>query len=378
MLDRNKYRVEQLDILKALGIVCMVSGHAYAPFTKFVYLFHMAIFFIASGFFYKDKNSQDIQSVFKAFWKKVKRLYIPLFIWNTIYTLLHNLFIHINVYTDNPQLLNYVSGKWICITEYYSKYDIIMRIIEGTIFSSSEQMFGTEWFLRVLFMTSIFYLIFDYIIKHLFKQRHVLIQFIIATILLIFGFSCYKIFNNSFYGIAQTCSFYCLYFLGYILQRYKDKYSNWNWKQYIPALFVSFLILLLLNGIGSIELGQNRYENPVFLLLASSSGWLLLYSLSYFIKKYIYLKKIMIEIGKHTLAIMILHFLSFKIVELFIVNYYGMPLFCVAAFPNLFGSMGLWWLAYTIIGVIVPIILSIVYHNFIDKIYNQHLPKKTI
>ena len=178
MLDRNKYRVEQLDILKALGIVCMVSGHAYAPFTKFVYLFHMAIFFIASGFFYKDKNSQDIQSVFKAFWKKVKRLYIPLFIWNTIYTLLHNLFIHINVYTDNPQLLNYVSGKWICITEYYSKYDIIMRIIEGTIFSSSEQMFGTEWFLRVLFMTSIFYLIFDYIIKHLYYfTHHILIHY---------------------------------------------------------------------------------------------------------------------------------------------------------------------------------------------------------
>lgn len=34
-----------IDILKGLGIILMVAGHSGFPFTRFIYLFHMAIFF---------------------------------------------------------------------------------------------------------------------------------------------------------------------------------------------------------------------------------------------------------------------------------------------------------------------------------------------
>ena len=45
MNGRGK-RVDELDILKAIAIICMVAGHAGAPFTHFIYLFHMAVFFM--------------------------------------------------------------------------------------------------------------------------------------------------------------------------------------------------------------------------------------------------------------------------------------------------------------------------------------------
>ena len=51
-----------IDIIKGLGIFCVVAGHCSAPITKFVYLFHMAIFFIASGYCYKHNNSESINS----------------------------------------------------------------------------------------------------------------------------------------------------------------------------------------------------------------------------------------------------------------------------------------------------------------------------
>lgn len=39
----------------------MVAGHSDAPFTHFIYLFHMAIFFMAAGFFFKDETSNDFR-----------------------------------------------------------------------------------------------------------------------------------------------------------------------------------------------------------------------------------------------------------------------------------------------------------------------------
>ena len=40
-------RRTDIDILKGLGILMMVAGHAGAPLKSFISLFHMAIFFIA-------------------------------------------------------------------------------------------------------------------------------------------------------------------------------------------------------------------------------------------------------------------------------------------------------------------------------------------
>ena len=48
----KKSRIEEIDIVKAIGIICMVLGHADFPGTRFVYLFHMAVFFIASVYLF--------------------------------------------------------------------------------------------------------------------------------------------------------------------------------------------------------------------------------------------------------------------------------------------------------------------------------------
>ena len=46
----EKERNVHIDIIKGIGIILMVYGHAAAPFKHFIYLFHMAIFFMASGY----------------------------------------------------------------------------------------------------------------------------------------------------------------------------------------------------------------------------------------------------------------------------------------------------------------------------------------
>ena len=100
----GKKRDITIDIIKALGIIGMVMGHSGSPITKFIYLFHMAIFFIASGYCYNSKNTDSIDDILKYIKKKFVSLWFPYVLWTAIYSLLHNFFITINVYTDNPLL----------------------------------------------------------------------------------------------------------------------------------------------------------------------------------------------------------------------------------------------------------------------------------
>lgn len=49
-----------IDIVKAIGILMMIIGHCgqipYMPYRHFIFTFHMPLFFIISGFFYKKKD----------------------------------------------------------------------------------------------------------------------------------------------------------------------------------------------------------------------------------------------------------------------------------------------------------------------------------
>lgn len=367
IISTKKPRIAEIDILKALAIICMVMGHSDSPITHFIYLFHMAVFFIASGFFYKEKTADNISSVFSSIKGKFKRLWIPFFVWNTIYVLLHNVFIQINVYTDNPDLMNYVAGDYIKTTDPYTIIQMFKQIIKGALFTTDEQIFGAGWFLKILFMVSVLYLIVDFLARKIFKSRIILVQAIVSALLLLLGYICFLL-NIKSYGLAQAASYYWLYFIGHLLALYKDKYMLWKLHKFVLSAAGSLCVLLLLNNFGSISLVKNSYENPLFFILTSISGWVFLYSLSHFICFIPFVKRIMTEISKSTLSIMILHFLAMKIVALAVTAVYQMPLFCVAAFPNLMGNVGAWWLAYTVVGVCVPVLLNMAFRFCTGKV----------
>ena len=61
-----------VDIIKGIGIVLMVVGHARAPLSDYISLFHMAIFFIASGFLINCKYADSLSGMMQYIWKKIK------------------------------------------------------------------------------------------------------------------------------------------------------------------------------------------------------------------------------------------------------------------------------------------------------------------
>lgn len=360
-------RVIEVDIIKAIGIILMVAGHSGAPFSKFIYLFHMAVFFIASGFCYKSSSSDSIKAVSKVFLSKIKSLWLPFFIWSTIYILLHNFFLKINIYTDDPVFLSlYPAGN--ILQTRYSFLTQIKKILKAVFFFGGEQMSGAFWFLSTLFFISVLYCFIDYLLKKIFcnEKKLVLFQGIVAIIFLMLGYYC-SVHQLKLFSLPRVASYYCLYFIGYLFSIFKEKYINRNTLFYFLVWMISFSLLLVLNQLGAIGLSTNSYMNPIFLLSCSTAGWGFLFSSAFFIKRIFVIKKILCYIGQNTLSIVILHFLCMKIVTFLIVKIYNLPMCSLAAFPNLYGNIGLWWLIYTLVGTIIPIMFNSLYRLFIKK-----------
>ena len=69
-------RNETIDIMKGIGIIAVIIGHMgcvpYMPYRNFIFSFHMPLFFILAGYFFKPNTD------FKGKWRKdFTRLVIP-------------------------------------------------------------------------------------------------------------------------------------------------------------------------------------------------------------------------------------------------------------------------------------------------------------
>lgn len=62
-----------IDVLKGYGMVLMILGHCLLPFklNNFIFIFHMPLFFLISGYLFKDRNIPDLAN------KVLKRIILP-------------------------------------------------------------------------------------------------------------------------------------------------------------------------------------------------------------------------------------------------------------------------------------------------------------
>jgi fucose 4-O-acetylase-like acetyltransferase len=92
MEGNEKSRIPGIDAVKAFAIFCVLWGHAIQqldnavvwpvcllnPVFAFIYAFHMPLFFLLSGFFFKSSIQLNVADFFR---KKVTRLILPWLLW---------------------------------------------------------------------------------------------------------------------------------------------------------------------------------------------------------------------------------------------------------------------------------------------------------
>lgn len=356
-------RDKKIDLLKGMGIILMVFRHTEAPLSEFVLLFHMAVFFIASGYLFNQSKITDFRSLIGYTFRKIKSLWLPYFLFSSLFVLIHNLLLHLSFITDNPQYLVEHTGRYAVLSDYYTLGAIGKGIIKAAFFmGGGEQLGGALWFFQALFFLTVGYAVIGFTLKWLLKSDKAVIwtQCGIAIGFLLLGY--YLHIKGIFlYGLNRFFSFYCLIFIGQVLKL--DQERVYKRIKPIAVFCAAFILLLILRPLGYIDLSGNNIENPIYFLAVSLLGWFMMYSLAIILeKKAIFANELITYISKRSVSIVGLHFLAFKLVNCLAVAVYDMPIYMRAGFPVL--AHGWWWTLYMAVGIAIPLAIDWIYLRF--------------
>ena len=112
------------------------------------------------------------------------------------------------------------------------------------------------------------------------------------------------------------------------------------------------------------------FSDIVFYIPMAFMGIYATYGLSYYLERYRF-KTLLYYIGKHTMQILALHFLAFKLVSLIIIHIYSMPTGRLSEFPVISYKTEVFWWLYSFVGIVCPLMLYQVY-RYAKRAINEH------
>ena len=317
----------------------------------------MALFFFVAGFFYKDKNTNN---VFLYIGKKMMGLWLPMIKYIVAFILLHNIFLKLNIYSTIQ------NEHMIYPTVYYSVIDTLTYCF-NTIFQGNYpvEMAGAMWFVLPLIVSmSMFCLISHSAIVLNFKdkKKYIWISVIIVIFAIIGFYFSYKSWKFAWRVDIALFSLPIIYF-GYLYNKTDTNKSNW----YLIIIAIAIIIFFYKREY-MISYVEAKLGNPIKFILVSLSGIYLNLAVAKSLNKIKYINKAIALVGRESFNIMALHFLSFKFVNLLDVIISNKPIYYIAKYPY---SNEKLWLVYLLAGLIIPILYIKVYRYIKIIIVNK-------
>lgn len=260
-------RIESIDILKGFGIILMIVAHTIGPNSitwDFIYAFHMPLFFIVTGYFYKQKKITEL--IDKSFYQLI---------------------------------MPYIAICAIVITlgQIRQQHSIISDI------KNASYGIGPGWFLLAMFMAR---LEFHYILKF-FPYRYCTVSIIISICVCL-------LYQDSASFLSIFPSLASLFFLsiGYFfkehhLQEVINKHS-------VSLISIGVVLWLITALYGKVELSRCLFKLSIVDFAGSIGGTLLFYYFSIIIaKQTIFLRNLLSMAGRYSLIILFFHCIDYCI-----------------------------------------------------------------
>lgn len=215
-------RLDEIDILKAIGIILMVMGHIGfgSIFDYWIHAFHMPMFYLISGFLYKRKNTS-----FKEFAnKKIKTLMLPYLSFGILHYLI-----------------------WLAINFETAKgMQLFNPLYHLLVFNTDElPISGALWFLTSLLFVDLIYLIID-------KQKNKLIKNISIVCISLIG-CIIPIYMRLPLALDTSFMAIGLFHIGTLLRQFRNILKNSILKGLV--IFVIGSILSFVNGYVNVRMG---------------------------------------------------------------------------------------------------------------------------
>lgn len=263
-----------ITIMKAIAIICMVAGHAYtkSPVEGFVGMFHMPVFFFASGYCFKEKHLGNALLYIK---KKILALWWPTAKWLMAMVVLHNLLLHLGVYE-----LHKVYDK--TPIEYYGLLDTFKYLIMAffTLHSHAPSFAGI-WFIKMLLIASV---AGYYIIGHCGRKGLLLVELLLlaATVLLLVFSVRIPVIGQAHLPFLSTF----FYLLGYISRsmRWIDLLKS----QHVISFTLSSVLLIIGFLFWTSSMVNVNSANCIPFCISASSGIIIVMFLADILNKRLY------------------------------------------------------------------------------------------
>ena len=349
-----------ISIAKGIAIILMVIAHAEAPgwLCKFIFEFHMPLFFITAGYFFSLKYLNDEATFVK---KRVKGLYWPFVKWSVFFLVIHNWMFDLGVL--NERFGNDAGG----VTHPYTWHQIQQNLwtILTAMGGYDQFLCGAFWFFRGLFVASILYLIIYKLTLHILptKIHHAAPYVICLLMLLICAWKTYeglKIITLVQGGYRDLMG--CFFFgCGFIFKQYVEQYRSFISKYGLAfwTTIVFGLIVFLFSKYLTANMNwRSTYKQFLSLPVPALLGFLMTYNISLWLDRHdSWLKRFLVYTGDNTLNIFIFHIVAYKVVSLIKIWYYGLDIRQVGCHMVIheYSQQDCFWVLYTIAGVGLPL-----------------------
>lgn len=351
MEEQKKYD-STFAIMKGIAIISVVVG--YCTLSKdietYVNQYHLAAFFFVAGYFLTGKYVANPLLLIK---KRIKSLYFPFIISCLTCVLLHNLLCKIYVYSTPLS------------------YEDILIGVNNVVFKlfSSEPLMGAMWFCPTLLFASIITGVTLHI-GNKFQMKKTLITIGLMGIMISIAEVALKIFHlKSPYTIWQNIIISGILFEGWLFRNYIETHLLQIRKDllFLIGIVIAIILGLFIKNDYLFNLQAAHLKDiPAFYLLAVTFfASLMVYTFSFYLKSS-YLGHLIAIVGNHSFSIMLLHFLSFKLVNLLICLINDIPLNKISKFPTIpYENIG-WLFVYTIVGCILPISIVLIKNKLLN------------
>lgn len=289
----NKNRIKSIDIAKAIGIFLIVLGHTltFGNLRKFVYAFHVPLFFFLSGICFSKKDNITFLK------KKIKSLYFPYIIMSIISILIYSFM-----------------GKYMDKGTSFNIWNNIFGMIYANPNLENMQWNQPLWFLPCLFMQLFIINILENIINNNKYKQIIRVLFVIALTILGYILSAMKIYLPLQLEAAMCMMIFT--YLGILIKENKEKLKASKLCKILTSkryLYVVFLIVtiglcsLLVYNNETISVMQDKYGNYVMYFVVSILMIINIMIISKIINKIWKKQNIISYIGQNTLIILLLH-----------------------------------------------------------------------
>lgn len=335
-----------IDMIKGTCVALIVLGHSGFPYAHFIYLFHVAVFFIASGYLFNDFYSESLAGYKTFLRKRFCSLYLPCVGWNLAFLLFHNCLYELHLLgSPLPGSGGHSGGFTAWLPPVFSSefWSLFFAIV--TRFASGQDLVSVSWFFRAMLIAVLAFAAIDYVVRKVLPRQRFLIDSIICLGFLTFSF----VYPPR--GFSPALSSMIFLPMGMLLRRHPLPSTRpWAW----AAALGGGAGLLVLSPLGSVELSYNYFTNPLFLIISSLAGWVFLWGGMTLLSRYPHVRAWPVLLGRRSIPILFLHLLCFKAATFLMILWEGAPWNALLRYP--FGSAS-WWPASFAAGIILPLLL---------------------